>query len=62
MATTKPRRQSAHDGGAVAGSADLTAWRYRHELRRSNAARPHLNKKRYTRNRKHPARSESDAQ
>lgn len=57
-----PARQSARDGDTVADSVDLVAWRHRHELRRSNAARPHANRKRYTRKRKHAARGYGDVQ
>ncbi|WP_071289567.1 hypothetical protein [Mycolicibacterium llatzerense] len=32
---------------------DLTAWRHRHELRRSSAAQQHRSLKRYTRKQKH---------
>jgi hypothetical protein len=57
----KATQQSLRDGGAVEDSADLTAWRYRHELRRSSAAQPHANRKRYTRKAKHPARGKCGA-
>lgn len=57
-----PALRSARDGDTVADSVDLVAWRHRHELRRSNAARPHANRKRYTRKRKHAARGDRDAQ
>lgn len=36
--------------------ADLTAWRARHELRRSNAAQPIANKRTYRRSTKHRKR------
>ena len=36
--------------------ADLTAWRARHELRRSNAAQPIANKRAYRRTSKHRKR------
>ena len=57
----KAAQRSTRDGDAVADSVGLTAWRYRHELRRSNAALPHANSKRYTRKRKHSARNDCDA-
>lgn len=38
---------------AEADRPSLAAWRGRHELRRSSAARPHRNRKHYTRKAKH---------
>ncbi|MQY21219.1 hypothetical protein [Nocardia macrotermitis] len=38
--------------------ADLTAWRDRHELRRSNAAQPITNKRIYRRTTKHRKRDD----
>ncbi|MBF6174236.1 hypothetical protein [Nocardia blacklockiae] len=38
--------------------ADLTAWRRRHELRRSNAAQPVPSKRRYERTPKHRHRTD----
>ncbi|MBF6439089.1 hypothetical protein [Nocardia cyriacigeorgica] len=40
-------------GGQAWERPDLTAWRRRHALRSSNAARPLPNKRRYRRERKH---------
>ncbi|MFC9897857.1 hypothetical protein ACFVMC_29560 [Nocardia sp. NPDC127579] len=37
---------------------DLTAWRQRHELRRSNAAQPIASKRQYRRTRKHRHRED----
>ncbi|WP_227982944.1 hypothetical protein [Nocardia spumae] len=42
-----------NDGADTAERADLTAWRRRHELRRSSAAQPIVNKRGYRRTVKH---------
>jgi hypothetical protein len=48
-------RDTANDADRE-DTAGLASWRRRDELRRSNAARPHVNRKRYTRKSKHPSR------
>ncbi|BDU05843.1 hypothetical protein [Nocardia cyriacigeorgica] len=56
MPSTSPLRpgdSTSSDGGAASERPDLTAWRRRHALRSSNAARPLPNKRRYRRERKH---------
>ncbi|MFF0490811.1 hypothetical protein ACFYTQ_17465 [Nocardia sp. NPDC004068] len=49
--TTTPRRRLGEPE-----RADLTAWRRRHELRRSNAAQPVSSKRTYRRGTKHRKR------
>ncbi|TLG13526.1 hypothetical protein FEK35_10320 [Nocardia cyriacigeorgica] len=52
--TPLPSHDSTFEsGGQAPERPDLTAWRKRHALRSSNAARPVPNKRRYRRERKH---------
>ncbi|MFE3195351.1 hypothetical protein ACFXHA_40560 [Nocardia sp. NPDC059240] len=53
MKTTTPADSGAP---APAERPDLAAWRQRHELRRSNAAQPIPNGRRYNRTTKHRGR------
>ncbi|CCF62751.1 hypothetical protein [Nocardia cyriacigeorgica] len=56
MPSTSPLRPGdslSSDRGEASERPDLTAWRKRHALRSSNAARPLPNKRRYRRERKH---------
>ncbi|MCV7126959.1 hypothetical protein [Mycolicibacterium vanbaalenii] len=59
--SAKPAQRSSRDYDTGTDSVGLIAWKYRHELRRSSAAQPHVNKKRYTRKWKHTTRGDRDA-
>jgi len=57
---TTNSQTTAQHGQDVAGRCDLDRWRTRHELRRSNAAVPHRNRKRYNRKQKHKHHDSGD--
>ncbi len=57
MNNTRDRARPADQAAErPAERADLTAWRARHELRRSNAAQPIASKRTYRRTSKHRKR------
>ena len=55
-ATDRAATQALESTAPPAERADLTAWRQRHELRRSSAARPIASKRTYRRGAKHRGR------
>ncbi len=55
------KRMNSATGTGTAQQAerpDLTAWKMRHEVRRSNAAQPIPSNRQYRRNRKHRDRND----
>ncbi|MGW4534689.1 hypothetical protein ACWEOI_27450 [Nocardia sp. NPDC004340] len=60
MKTAPPGKSAPPDAAAPAERPDLTAWRHRHELRRSNASQPIPSGRRYRRTTKHRDRSRGD--
>ncbi|MEU1430900.1 hypothetical protein ABZ412_27895 [Nocardia sp. NPDC005746] len=60
MKTAPPGKPAPADAAERAERPDLTAWRQRHELRRSNASQPIPSGRRYRRTTKHRDRSRDD--